>query len=63
MKVVIAAGGTGGHIYPGIAIAEELKARDPGNQVIFIGGRGGLEEELIKKEGFARINSVYYKHI
>ena len=52
MKVVIAAGGTGGHIYPGIAIAEELKARDPGNQVIFIGGRGGLEEELIKKEGF-----------
>jgi UDP-N-acetylglucosamine--N-acetylmuramyl-(pentapeptide) pyrophosphoryl-undecaprenol N-acetylglucosamine transferase len=52
MKVVIAAGGSGGHIYPGIAMAEELKARDPGNQVIFIGGRGGLEEELIKKEGF-----------
>jgi UDP-N-acetylglucosamine--N-acetylmuramyl-(pentapeptide) pyrophosphoryl-undecaprenol N-acetylglucosamine transferase len=52
MKVVIAAGGTGGHIYPGIAIAEELKARDMGNQVFFIGGRGGLEEALIKKEGF-----------
>lgn len=52
MKIVIAAGGTGGHIYPGIAVAEELKARDPGNQVLFIGGRGGLEEELIKKEGF-----------
>ncbi|MBI5698883.1 undecaprenyldiphospho-muramoylpentapeptide beta-N-acetylglucosaminyltransferase [Candidatus Saganbacteria bacterium] len=52
MKVVIAAGGTGGHIYPGIAIAEELKFRDPDNQVLFIGGRGGLEDELIKKEGF-----------
>ncbi|MFA4905495.1 MAG: undecaprenyldiphospho-muramoylpentapeptide beta-N-acetylglucosaminyltransferase [Candidatus Margulisiibacteriota bacterium] len=52
MKIVIAAGGTGGHIYPGIAIAEELKIRDPSNQVLFIGGRGGLEEELIKKEGF-----------
>lgn len=52
MKVVIAAGGTGGHIYPGVAIAEELMSRDPGNQVLFVGGTGGLEEDLIKKEGF-----------
>ncbi|HTY13091.1 MAG TPA: undecaprenyldiphospho-muramoylpentapeptide beta-N-acetylglucosaminyltransferase [Candidatus Omnitrophota bacterium] len=52
MKIVIAAGGTGGHIYPGIALAEELKSRDPGNRIVFIGSREGLEKELVGREGF-----------
>jgi len=52
MKILIAAGGTGGHIYPGIAIAEELKERDPDNEILFIGSYEGLEGDLVKKEGF-----------
>lgn len=52
MKIAIAAGGTGGHIYPGIAIAEELKSRDPSNSIVFIGSHYGLEKTLVPKEGF-----------
>lgn len=52
MKTVIAAGGTGGHIYPGIALAEELLSRDKDNKVLFLGSREGLESELIPKEGY-----------
>lgn len=52
MKVIIAAGGTGGHIYPGVAIAEEIMVRDPKNEVLFIGKIGGLEKDLIGKENF-----------
>ena len=37
MKVLIAAGGTGGHIYPGIAVAKELVARDAATEVLFVG--------------------------
>lgn len=52
MKVAIVAGGTGGHIYPGIALAEEIKLRDKNNKVLFIGSREGLESNLVQKEGF-----------
>ena len=52
MRIIICAGGTGGHIYPGIAIAEEIRSRDPNGQIAFIGSREGLEGELIKREGF-----------
>jgi len=43
MRVVIAGGGTGGHLFPGIAIAEEFLKRDPGTKVIFIGTKKGLK--------------------
>lgn len=52
MKIAIVSGGTGGHIYPGIAIAEELKAHDPRAEIIFIGSAEGLEKELVPKAGF-----------
>jgi len=52
MRIAIVAGGTGGHIYPGIAIAEELVRRNAGSEIIFIGSREGLEKELVPKEGF-----------
>jgi len=52
VRIVICAGGTGGHIYPGIAIAEEIRSRDPKAQILFIGSREGLEEDLVKREGF-----------
>ena len=50
MKVVIVAGGTGGHIYPGLAVAEALKEKRA--EILFIGGQRGLEGKLISREGF-----------
>jgi len=50
--VFIAGGGTGGHIYPGIAIAEAIKRRDSDVEVRFIGTTTGLEGEILKKEGW-----------
>lgn len=50
MKVFVAAGGTGGHITPGIAIANKLK--ELGNEVIFIGTTGGMEVDLVPKAGY-----------
>lgn len=52
LRLVIAAGGTGGHVYPGIAIARQFMARCPGTAVLFVGHRGGLEERLVPGEGF-----------
>ena len=51
-SVVIAGGGTGGHIYPGIAIAKAIQSRDPEVEVHFVGAKGGLEEKIVPKEGF-----------
>lgn len=52
MRVLIAAGGTGGHIYPGIAVAKEIMRRDPGSVVRFVGTAHGLETRLVPKAGF-----------
>ena len=52
MRVVIAAGGTGGHIYPGIAIARELRRRDPSAEILFVGTARGLETKIVVREGF-----------
>jgi len=52
MKVVIAAGGTGGHIYPGMAVAEEIRRRDPQAEILFIGSQEGLEKDIIPREGY-----------
>jgi UDP-N-acetylglucosamine--N-acetylmuramyl-(pentapeptide) pyrophosphoryl-undecaprenol N-acetylglucosamine transferase len=52
MKVLIAGGGTGGHVYPGIAVAEEIKRMRPGFEVLFVGGRRGLEAQAVPEAGF-----------
>jgi UDP-N-acetylglucosamine--N-acetylmuramyl-(pentapeptide) pyrophosphoryl-undecaprenol N-acetylglucosamine transferase len=52
MRVLIAAGGTGGHIYPGIAVAKELTRRDPASAVRFVGTARGLETRLVPQAGF-----------
>ncbi|HXF81210.1 MAG TPA: glycosyltransferase, partial [bacterium] len=51
MRAVIACGGTGGHIYPGLAIAEALRERDPRAEILFIGGRG-LEASIVPRHGW-----------
>ena len=51
-SVVIAGGGTGGHLYPGIAVARELRRRLPAARVSFAGTARGLEARVVPKEGF-----------
>jgi len=53
MRVVIAGGGTGGHLYPGIAVARELLSRRPDAAISFAGTARGLEARVIPREGFA----------
>jgi UDP-N-acetylglucosamine--N-acetylmuramyl-(pentapeptide) pyrophosphoryl-undecaprenol N-acetylglucosamine transferase len=50
--VIIAGGGTGGHIYPGVAIARAVEKLYPGVKVHFVGATGGLEEKIVPREGF-----------
>ncbi len=50
--VIIAGGGTGGHIYPGVAIARALEKKYPDVKVHFVGSRGGLEEKIVPREKF-----------
>ena len=52
MRVLIAAGGTGGHIYPGIAVAQEILRRKPESLVRFVGTPRGLETKLVTRAGF-----------
>ncbi len=52
MKVLIAAGGTGGHIYPGIAVAKEILRRDASSQIKFVGTARGLETKIVPENGF-----------
>ena len=50
--ILIAAGGTGGHLFPGIAVADELVRRDAGTRVVFVGTPRGLESRLVPKAGY-----------
>ena len=52
MRVAIAGGGSGGHLFPGIAVAEEFKKRGDDIEVIFIGTEKGLEARVIPVEGY-----------
>lgn len=52
MKVLIAGGGTGGHVYPGIAVAEEIRRSRKGSEVVFVGTQRGLEATAVPEAGF-----------
>jgi UDP-N-acetylglucosamine--N-acetylmuramyl-(pentapeptide) pyrophosphoryl-undecaprenol N-acetylglucosamine transferase len=52
MKLVIAGGGTGGHLFPGIAVAEEFLGRNPANEVLFVGSERGIEARVIPQLGY-----------
>lgn len=52
MKLIIAGGGTGGHLFPGIAVAEEFLSRDPKNEVLFVGTERGIEARAVPAAGY-----------
>jgi UDP-N-acetylglucosamine--N-acetylmuramyl-(pentapeptide) pyrophosphoryl-undecaprenol N-acetylglucosamine transferase len=52
LRVLIAGGGTGGHIYPGIAIAREIRRRHQAAELLFVGTERGLEMKIVPAEGF-----------
>ncbi len=52
MRVIISAAGTGGHINPGIAIANKIKKEEPNSEIIFIGTSRGLETDLVPRAGY-----------
>ncbi|MGQ0809714.1 MAG: undecaprenyldiphospho-muramoylpentapeptide beta-N-acetylglucosaminyltransferase [Nitrospiraceae bacterium] len=52
MNIVIAAGGTGGHLYPAVALAREFQRRDPQVSILFVGAPRGIESKVLAHEGF-----------
>lgn len=52
MKVIVAAAGTGGHINPGLAIANKIKVEEPNSEIMFIGTSRGLENDLVPRAGY-----------
>ena len=53
MKVFIAGGGTAGHVYPGVSIADELSLEVPESEILFIGSKKGIEAELVSEAGYS----------
>jgi len=52
MRVIIAGGGTGGHLFPGIAVAREIQRRHAESEILFVGAEQGIESKIVPKEGF-----------
>ncbi len=52
MRVLLTGGGTGGHIYPALAIANEIKQQYPKAKILFVGNSSGLEADVVPREGF-----------
>lgn len=53
IHIIISGGGTGGHVFPAIAIADALKAREPDAKILFVGAKGKLEMEKVPKSGYS----------
>lgn len=52
MRVIMTGGGTGGHIYPAIAIADRIKERNSNGEILFVGTERGLEKDIVPKHGY-----------
>ncbi|MGH7718169.1 MAG: glycosyltransferase, partial [Gemmatimonadaceae bacterium] len=52
MRIVLAGGGTGGHLYPGLAVARALARLEPRARPFFVGARRGIEREVLPESGF-----------
>ena len=51
-RIIISGGGTGGHIYPAIAIANAIKEKQPNAEILFVGANGKMEMEKVPKAGY-----------
>lgn len=51
-RIIIAGGGTGGHIFPAVAIAHEVRRRQPDAAILFVGAKGGMEMTVVPKQGY-----------
>ena len=58
LTVVIAGGGTGGHLYPGLALADEIRKVVPGTKVVFVGTRGRIDERVVPARGY-RLETIW----
>ena len=52
MKVIMTGGGTGGHIYPAIAIADKIRRKHPEAEILFVGTQRGMEKDIVPKNGY-----------
>jgi len=52
VRVVITAGGTGGHIYPALAIADKIKSKEPKSEILYIGTHNRMEKEIVPERGY-----------
>ena len=52
MRVMISGGGTGGHIYPALSIAEQLKCEYPDAEILYVGAADGMEHRLAAEAGY-----------
>lgn len=51
-KIILAGGGTGGHLFPALAVADELRRRHAEAEILFVGGRRGIENRLVPRHGY-----------
>ncbi|MDY6038798.1 MAG: undecaprenyldiphospho-muramoylpentapeptide beta-N-acetylglucosaminyltransferase [Eubacterium sp.] len=52
MRIVMTGGGTGGHLYPALAIAEQIKRAEPNSVIVFLGSKDSIESEIVPKNGY-----------
>jgi UDP-N-acetylglucosamine--N-acetylmuramyl-(pentapeptide) pyrophosphoryl-undecaprenol N-acetylglucosamine transferase len=58
LRLIVAGGGTGGHIFPGLAVGKELLKRYPESELLFVTGGKKIEDDLLKDAGFSRVSIV-----
>jgi UDP-N-acetylglucosamine--N-acetylmuramyl-(pentapeptide) pyrophosphoryl-undecaprenol N-acetylglucosamine transferase len=58
IRLIVAGGGTGGHIFPGLAVGKELLKRYPASEVLFVTGDRKIENDILEDAGFARLSIV-----
>ena len=53
MRIIVSAGGTGGHLYPALALVDYIKEQDPSSEFLFVGTTDRLESEVVPQLGYA----------
>ena len=60
MRVIISAGGTGGHIYPALAIVNCIKEKEPDSEFLYIGTHNRMEKDIVPKTGIPFVGIEMY---